>query len=83
MLGCIARGILSRKRKIVIPLYRALVRPHLEYCVLFWRPHLHKDIDKLEWVQNWTTKMVECLKHPNYQERLSLICIAWRKEEKG
>lgn len=29
MFGRIARGITSRKREIVIPLYRAVVRPHL------------------------------------------------------
>uniref|UniRef100_A0A8C5QYE7 Reverse transcriptase domain-containing protein n=1 Tax=Leptobrachium leishanense TaxID=445787 RepID=A0A8C5QYE7_9ANUR len=71
MLGCVGRGIRSRKREVLMPLYRALVRPHLEYCVQYWRPYLQKDIDILERVQRRTTKMVYDLKEKSYQERLN------------
>ena len=70
ILGLIRRTIKCKLQHIIMKLYKALVRPKLEYCIQVWRPYLKKNIDNIDKVQHRATKMIEECKHLNYEDRL-------------
>ena len=70
VLGMIRRNITYREKSWIVPLYKAIFRPHFKYCIQAWSPYLRKDIDMLEKIQKRTTKLIPGLRDIRYEERL-------------
>ena len=70
VLGMIRRNITYKENSLIVPLYKAIVRPHFEYCIQAWSPYLRKDIDMLENIQRRATKLIPGLRDLTYEERL-------------
>jgi len=62
--------VVSRSREVILPLYSALVRLHLESCIQLCSPQHSDDMDPLEWGQRKATKMIRGMEQLSYEERL-------------
>ena len=69
VLGMI-NDITYKEKRLIVPLYKAIVRPNLEYCIQAWSPHLRKDIYMLEKIHRRVTKLIPGLRDLRYEERL-------------
>ena len=53
------------KKSRIIHLFKAMVTPHLEYCIQAYNPYLRKDVDMLEQIQRRSTKLIPGLRDLN------------------
>ncbi|XP_076106243.1 uncharacterized protein LOC143074933 [Mytilus galloprovincialis] len=56
-----------------VPLYKTLVRTHLEFASSVWHPYKIKYVDMIENVQRRATKQLPGLKNLTYSERLQKL----------
>ena len=81
--GWLVRNLVTRQYIIKIRLYKAIIRPTLEYATTVWSPSRIAQIVQLEKVQRKFTKFA--LNWPNncsYEERLQelkLPTLVWRR----
>ena len=73
MFGVIRRNFHYMDRKTFVPLYKALVRTHLDYASSVYSPNKMEYIDKIESVQRRATKQLPGMKDLTYPERLRLL----------
>ena len=70
ILELIRRNKTNKEKEISIHMYKAIVRPHLEYCIQAWIPYRKKDIDTLEHIQWRATKSIPELTDLSCEESL-------------
>ena len=80
-LGMIKRSIAFKCREILLPLYKSLVRPLVEYCTPAWSPHYQKDKDLIERIQHRFTRLIPGLAKLPYSTRLDRLNL-WTLEER-
>ena len=69
-IGLLRRNFKFLDEETFMPLYKALVRPILEYGNSVWKPYFKKDSELLEKVQRRSTKLVRPIKDKSYPFRL-------------
>ncbi len=73
VLGVIKRTFTYLDRDVFIKLYKALVRPHLEYGNVIWNPYLKRQTKAIEKVQRRATKLVKECQNMSNIDRLNYL----------
>ena len=82
VVGLLKKTYTYMDAEMFLPLYKALVRPKLEYCIQAWSPYAKRDIFKLEQVQRRATKLVPELAELTYEERLKHLNLTTLEERR-
>ena len=75
MLCIIKHNFIHMNKKTFILLYKAIVRPHLEYASSVWCPYKKGDMSDIEKVQRPATKLVPGFRKLSYANRLKRLCL--------
>ena len=75
ILGVIKKSYTSRDETTIGTLYKAMVRPHLEYGNAIWGPFYQGDIKTIESIQRRATKLIASLKDKSYEEHIETLKI--------
>ena len=73
MTGLIKRNFSFIDMFVFLKLYKALIRPHLEYGQIIWSQKFKRQSKIIENVQRRATKIIPDLKHLPYEERLRIL----------
>ena len=71
--GLIFRTFTFMDKDMFLSIYKSVVRPHLEFASSVWSPMFKKDKILIENVQCRATRLVKCLKHISYEDRLKTL----------
>jgi hypothetical protein len=82
VLGQLKKSFLLRDDAVMLKLYKAMVRPHLEYGIQIWAPHQSKDIKKMESIQRRATKLMPSCRGLEYEERLRQVGLTTLQERR-
>ena len=69
-MAVIQRSFQKLDEDTFVPLYKALVRTHLDYACCIWSPYKQKYKDALENVQRRATKQINGMSDMSYPDRL-------------
>ena len=83
VLGIIRRSFINKRVDIILPLYKSLVHPRLEYCVQAWSPFLRQDIELLEKVKKRATRMIGGFADTDYNCRLKELGLTTLETEEA
>ena len=77
MICWIVRNLIIREKSVMLAIYKALIRPHLEYCVQLWNPvAAHGSwaiVLELEGVQRRFTRLISEIGTLPYSRRLEIL----------